>query len=60
MMDQHEISNWLKIAIDMEARGATENWFYRRARAIADGRPDPLPSISRLEADLIDGDQQAA
>ena len=59
-MDQHERSNWLKIAIDLEAKEATENWFYRRARAIADGKPDPLPNISQLKPNLIDEDQQAA
>ena len=28
----------------MEAKGNTESWFYLRARAIADGTPDPMPT----------------
>ena len=47
-MDAIEIENWLKIATDMEAAGTTESWFYRRARAIADGNPDPMPNVSQL------------
>lgn len=47
-MDQAERSNWAKIANDMEAAGTTESWFYQRARAIADGKPDPMPNVSQL------------
>ena len=47
-MDQAEINNWKAIAESMEAKGDTESWFYRRARAIADGQPDPMPSVSEL------------
>ena len=47
-MDQDEINNWKAIAESMEAKGDTESWFYRRARAIADGQPDPMPSVSEL------------
>ena len=47
-MDQIEINNWAKIASDMEAAGKTESWFYQRARAIADGKPDPMPNVSEL------------
>ncbi len=47
-MDQIEIDNWAKIANDMEAAGTTESWFYLRARAIADGKPDPMPNVSEL------------
>ena len=47
-MDQAEINNWKTIAESMEAKGNTESWFYLRARAIADGKPDPMPSVSEL------------
>ena len=50
-MDQIEHDNWKTIAESMEAHGDTESWFYRRARAIADGKPDPMPNISELMAD---------
>ena len=52
-MDQAEINNWRSIAESMEAKGDTESWFYLRARAIADGKPDPMPNISELMADSI-------
>ena len=47
-MDQVEINNWKQIAESMEEQGTTESWFYQRARAIADGKPDPMPNISEL------------
>ena len=47
-MNQTEIDNWKKIAMSMESNGDTESWFYLRARAIAEGKPDPLPNISEL------------
>ena len=47
-MDQAEINNWKAIAESMEAKGNTESWFYLRARAIADGKPDPMPNVSEL------------
>ena len=50
-MDQAEINNWKSIAESMEAKGNTESWFYLRARAIADGKSDPMPNISELLAD---------
>jgi hypothetical protein len=50
-MDQAEINNWQTIAESMEAKGDTESWFYLRARAIADGKPDPMPSVSELMGD---------
>ena len=50
-VDQTEINNWKSIAESMEAKGDTESWFYLRARAIADGKPDPMPNISELLAD---------
>ena len=48
LMDQAEIDNWKTIAESMEAKGIIESWFYLRARAIADGKPDPMPNVSEL------------
>ncbi len=50
-MYQPEINNWKSIAESMEAKGDTESWFYLCARAIGDGKPDPMPNISELLAD---------
>ena len=51
-MDQAEINNWMAIAESMEAKGDTESWFYLRARAIADRKPNPLQAVgSRSELD---------
>ena len=47
-MDQAEINNWKAIAESMEAKGDTESCFYLRARAIADGKSDPMPNVSEL------------
>ena len=52
-MDQAEIDNWKTIAKSMEANGDTESWFYLRARAIAEGKPDPLPNISELMPESV-------
>ena len=54
-MDQAEIDNWKKIAEGMEATGTTQSWFYQRARAIADGKPDPMPNVSELMPERIAG-----
>ena len=41
-MDQAERDNWVKIAVELEKSGVTEGGFYQRAKAIADGKPDPM------------------
>ena len=48
LIDNAEINNWKTIAESMEAKGETESWFYLRARAIAEGKPGPMPSVSEL------------
>ena len=48
LIDQAEIDNWKTIAESMEAKGNIESWFYLRARAIADSKPDPMPNVSEL------------
>ena len=52
-MDQTELNNWKSIAEKMEANGTTESWFYTRAKAIAEGKPDPMPEISQLMPDSV-------
>ena len=52
-MDQSEINNWIAIAEKMEANGDISSWFYLRARAIADGKPDPMPNVSELMPESI-------
>lgn len=42
LMDQQERDNWMRIMEAMEASGDTESAFYRRAKAISDGEPDPM------------------
>ena len=32
----------------METKGDTKSWFYLRARAIADGKPDLMPNVQNL------------
>ena len=50
-MDQEERSNWEKIAAGLEAAGDTSSGFYQRARAIADGKPDPMGALPSLTED---------
>ena len=52
-MDQIEINNWKVIAESMQAKGDTESWFYLRARAITEGKPDPMPNISELMPESV-------
>jgi len=39
-----EIRNWAVVAAAMEAQGATNSEMYRRAKALATGAPDPMPT----------------
>ena len=39
-----EIRNWAIVAAAMEAQGATNSQMYRRAKALATGAPDPMPT----------------
>jgi hypothetical protein len=52
-VDQAEFNNWKTIAERMEASGDTESWFYLRARAIADGKQDPMPNVSELMSESV-------
>lgn len=39
-----EIRNWDLVAKAMEAAGSTSSQMYIRAKALADGKPDPMPT----------------
>ena len=45
-MHQSEINNWIRVAEQLEAKGQTETMFYKRARAISLGAPDPLQAFA--------------
>ncbi len=53
MMAMHpdEVANWERIREHMEASGKTDNYFYRRAVAIGDGKPDPMPQEELVVAE---------
>ena len=42
-VDQAEINNWARIAVDLEVAGEVDSVLYERARAIALGQADPRP-----------------
>ena len=42
-VDQAEINNWARIAVDLEVAGEVDSVLYERARAIALGYVDPRP-----------------
>jgi len=41
-MSKEELANWQRIKDVMEEKGTTDNYFYKRACAIVDGKPDSL------------------
>jgi hypothetical protein len=43
-VDQAEINNWARIAVDLEVVGEIDSHLYARARAIAFGQVDSAPS----------------
>ena len=44
-MSDEERTNWQRIKDAMEEKGTTDNFFYKRAVAIVDGKPDPLKPL---------------
>ena len=42
-VDQAEINNWARIAVDLEVAGEVDSVLYERARAIALGQVDQSP-----------------
>ena len=45
-MDSVSRANWLKIAANLGRSDSAGGWFYARAKAIAEGRPDPLAELN--------------
>ena len=41
-MDKHELDNWKKVKEALEKADKTDCYFYKRAVAIIEGKPDPL------------------
>ena len=41
-MDKQELENWQRIKEALEAADKTDSFYYKRAVAICDGKPDPL------------------
>ena len=39
-----ETKNWAVVAAAMEAQGATSSQMYQRAKAMAEGKVDPMPT----------------
>jgi len=44
-MSEHELVNWQRIKDVMEEKGTTDNFFYKRAVAIVEGKDDPLKQL---------------
>jgi len=41
-MDKQELANWEKIKTALEEANKTDSMFYKRAKLIIEGKPDPL------------------
>ncbi len=52
-MDQAEINNWARIAVDLEVAGEVDSVLYERARAIALGQVDPMPHYPLVLSDEL-------
>ena len=44
-MSQEERDNWQRIKDSMEEKGTTDNYFYKRAVAICEGKDDPMKPL---------------
>ena len=44
-MSKDELDNWQRIKDSMEEKGTTDNYFYKRAVAICEGKDDPLKPL---------------
>ena len=52
-VDQAEINNWARIAVDLEVVGEIDSVLYERARAIAFGQVDSSPSYPLVLSDNL-------
>ena len=41
-MDNKELENWQRVKNALEKAGKTDTFYYKRAVAILEGKPDPL------------------
>ena len=41
-MDKHELDNWKKVKAALEKADKKDTYYYKRAVAITEGKPDPL------------------
>ena len=41
-MDDKELENWQRVKDALEKAGKTDTFYYKRAIAILEGKPDPL------------------
>ncbi len=48
-MSKEERENWIKIKQSLEAYEATDSFYYRRACAIVEGKPDPMEALKFIE-----------
>ena len=48
-MSDEERANWQRIKDVMEEKGTTDNFFYKRAVAIVQGKDDPLKKLEQLK-----------
>jgi len=44
-MSDEERANWQRIKDVMEEKGTTDNYFYKRAVAICEGKDDPMKPL---------------
>jgi len=44
-MSDEERANWQRIKDVMEEKGTTDNFFYKRAVAIVEGKDDPIEPL---------------
>ena len=47
-MHPDEFQNWKIIKEKLEKNSATENFYYKRACAIVEGKPDPMKNLKNL------------
>ena len=52
-VDQAEINNWARIAVDLEVAGEIDSVLYERARAIALGRVGPRANYPLVLSDEL-------
>lgn len=48
-MSKEQKESWQKIKDHMEKEGKTDNWYYKRAVAILQGKKDPLGFLQKPE-----------